>query len=89
MENVNFSESELLGLGFEVVPEGEAVYLQFIFNKDDYFNSKYLATEDVDAVRFMLDMGESSVPYNVIDPFNKGQYLTRKQIETYIKNGGY
>jgi hypothetical protein len=41
-----FTVEELINLGFEKV-EDSPTYLQYILNKNDYFSSNFIASEDV------------------------------------------
>lgn len=43
----HFTPEELINLGFEKVEDGGMAYLQYILDKNDYFTSSFLSTEDV------------------------------------------
>lgn len=92
--NYEFTEQELLDLGFREVPDttenGPVVYYEYIFDCDDYFNSKFLYTEDINPQKIIASysVGREILfrVLNNIDPDNGELYLTRDEVKELIKN---
>ena len=83
-----FKEYELLEKGFELVEDGGSIYLQYIFDKSDYINSRFLATTD--RKKYSLTDGQIFYTYRVInsiDPDNGEPYLVESEIDELIKKG--
>lgn len=86
MRKTLFTEQELTEKGFELVQDGGEEYMQYIFDKDNYLDSPFLATEE--PVWWGDEM--SSKTYEVINsvnPDNGEAYLTEEEIDDLIKNG--
>ena len=78
-----FKVDELLRLGFERVEDGGTIYYQYVLNPKDYFNSSYMATDDLPK-----QADESSYKFEVentiLDNVNRSTLL-RGEIEEIIK----
>mgnify|MGYP001788437536 CR=1 FL=1 len=83
-----FKEAELTLLGFFVVTDGDYTYLEYVFDKLDYFNSKFLATNSIKSIDWVL---YSNQKWAVVNPNNNEgeEYLTFEQLEEIIKNGEF
>lgn len=107
MSNYEFTEFQLRRLGFQEVrdeiEEGDVIYYEYVFNKEDYLNSQFLTTEDISVfpnfnpVKYKVTEDESKSMegfinfkvLNNVDPDNGEPYLTREEVMELIEKGGY
>lgn len=83
-----FTTEELTELGFETVTEDDSTYMEYIFDKSDYWESKFLATTDILSIEWVLrsvkdwkvlsPLGDEAEPYlekqQLIDILNRGDF---------------
>lgn len=91
MRKTIFTEQELTEKGFVKVVEGGFVNFEYVFNPEDYLNSKFIATQDEDEYEISLDTMLHRNRYwrviNSVNPDNGEAYLTEEEIDDLIKNG--
>lgn len=80
MRKTIFTEQELTDKGFELRVDGGVGYFEYVFDKDNYWESKYLATTDD-------NQNENYQVINSINPDNGEPYLTEEEIDHLIKTG--
>ena len=82
MEN-KFTAKELTKKGFRIVDEDYSVYLEYVFNKEDYVNSSYLITNDVP--KSETTTKSFIVGINGTGTLMRDTELTEKKIDYLIK----
>lgn len=90
MRKTIFTEQELTEKGFNKVVEGGFVNFEYVFNPEDYLNSKFLATDDISKEEYDLyeELGTKGWRViNSVNPDNGEAYLTEEEIDDLIKNG--
>jgi len=89
MRKTVFTEQELTEKGFIKVTEGGYVNFEYVFNPEDYINSKFLSTEDIafDVYMILETPAPNWFVINSINPDNGEPYLTEEEIDDLIKNG--
>lgn len=87
MRKTIFTEQELTEKGFELVHDGGERYMQYIFNKDNYLESPFLATEEIVIPRTDVFYTVVHSVINSVNPDNGEPYLTEEEIDDLIKNG--
>lgn len=86
MRKTIFTEQELTEKGFIKVVEGGYVNFEYVFNPEDYLNSKFLATQDETELHDNFNVLKWQV-INSVNPDNGEAYLTEEEIDDLIKNG--
>jgi len=83
-----FTTAELTELGFETVTEDDSTYMEYIFDKSNYWESKFLATTDILSIEWVL----RSVKYwKVLSPLGDEAepYLEKQQLLEILSKGGF
>lgn len=82
-----FKAKELEEKGFQLTTDDSEIYFQFLDNPEDWFGSKFIATQSVDAVDWLSDF-KNDIDFTVIKPTGEeiGEpYMTEQEIDEYIK----
>lgn len=84
------TREQLLSLGFTEVFDGdEEYYLEKVLDEQNYFDSKFLATESITIEEYK--QADDFFKYKVISPYNvEGEdYLRMEQIREIIMKGDF
>ena len=82
-----FKYKELINKGFTLDTNGDDISLIFLQDKDDFINSKFITTQDVNDVEWYADIFQE-IDYMVFKPTGEeiGEpYMTEQEIDEYIK----
>lgn len=82
MEN-KFTAEELIEKGFRLVDEDYSVYLEYVFDKDNYELSSYLYTNDV--IKSDINGQNFIVGINGTGTLMRDTEITEKKIDYLIK----
>lgn len=87
---IEHTKEQLLSLGFKEVWDGEEeFYLEYVIDENNYFDSKFLATESITTEEYK--QADDFFKYKVISPYNvEGEdYLRMGQIREIIMKGDF
>lgn len=82
-----FKYKELINKGFQLDTNGDDISLIFLQDKDDFINSKFITTQDVNDVEWYADIFQE-IDYMVFKPTGEeiGEpYMNEQEIDEYIK----
>ena len=88
-----FKYKELIAKGFQLDTNGNDISLIYLDNKNDFINSKFITTQDVNDVEWYADTLTQEIEYMVFKPTGEevGEpYMNEQEIDEYIrqtKNG--
>jgi len=82
-----FKAKELEAKGFQLQTDDTEIYFQFLDNPEDWFGSKFIATQSIDAATWLSDY-DNSIEFTVINPVGEevGEpFFFEEDIDEYIR----
>ena len=89
-----FTQQELEELGFNMCTDGDFSYMLYLFNKDDYWGSKFLSTETdtLLSVDWMVDsLFKKGIEFRVVSPLGDEAepFLEKQQLIDIVNKGDF
>lgn len=82
---ISFSKQELTDKGFNIVKDGDEVYMEYVFEPNNYWHSKFLATPSTTKEEYLVGK------LRVINPYNEegDPFLSENRLNYIIKQGKF
>ena len=87
MSEYKFTEGALEQLGFQIVEEGGFRYWEYVFDKESYMESQFLATEDLEIPKDRISWFPTFKVINAGGEDEGSPYMTFTEVVQTIANG--